>query len=109
METSAQPGWIVSGHDDAASESRPSSRFLFHLYDARHADRRRAAKIEDRMLLSGGQRDCRESARTVALKIWETTMQLTPRNHQSAETMKELPALDPRVIQNSRTNYLPAR
>src|SRR5438105_3118747 len=63
MATSAQSGWIVSGHDHATPERRPSPRFLFHIYDARHADRRRAATVEDRMLLSGGRRHGGEVAR----------------------------------------------
>src|SRR5207248_812583 len=67
METSAQSGWIVSGHDDATPKRRASPRFLFHIYDARHADRRRAATAEDRMLLSGGRRHGGEVARTGTL------------------------------------------
>ena len=67
MEAAAQSGLVVAGDDDAACERRLSPRFLFHLYDARDADRRRAAKIEDRMLLSGGQRHRGESPRTGAL------------------------------------------
>jgi len=57
--------WIVSGHDDAASEATFVS-LLFHLYDAAMPTDARLQKIEDRMLLSGGQRDCRE-ARELAL------------------------------------------
>ena len=38
------PAGIVASDDDAATQGRPSSRFLFHLYDACDADRRRAAK-----------------------------------------------------------------
>jgi transcriptional regulator with XRE-family HTH domain len=57
----------------------------------------------NRMLLSGGQRDCGAGAPTGALTK-EIKMQLAQLHHSSAETVNELRALNARFIHNFVTN-----
>src|SRR5258708_13304247 len=59
MEGASWPVAHLAGASHAPPQRRLGSRPLLDAHNVRHAARRRAAAIEDRVLLSGRHQDCR--------------------------------------------------